>query len=50
MGTDLDELRPKLLCTPLTIAPSLLSDDASTAEITQRQMIRSSNHEWWTVQ
>jgi hypothetical protein len=44
MGTDLDELRPTLLSTPLTISPNLLSDDASTVEITERQMIRSSNH------
>ena len=50
MGTDLDELRPTLLSTPLTISPNLLSDDASTAEITQRQMIRSSDHKRWTGQ
>ena len=49
MGTELDELRPTLLSMPLTIAPSLLSDDASTAEITQRQTIRSSNNKRWTV-
>jgi len=50
MGTDLDELRPTLLSTPLTIAPSLLTDDELTAEITQRQTIRSSNNKRWTVQ
>jgi hypothetical protein len=38
MGSDFAELRPTL-STPLTIAPSLLNDDASTTEITQRKMI-----------
>jgi hypothetical protein len=52
MGSDMAELRPTLLSTPLTFAPSLLNDDASTEEITQRQMIlvRSKINKWWTVQ